>query len=346
MTNPTPAAAGVLPEVTDALTLHAMLDTREKAAGLGVADAEAALARAKSAERDTNGLIEDLETAGCSTDTVDCLITLAEAERASRVAVGRVVSAAHETQRRVLFCLWAAAKHVQLAGQGAAGAFYRGSDAAPAAAEPGNHATEAGARFKIGDLIMDAAGTAGTVREFVKRDPAWKTSGARIETVKTTQFGGNPGTTTFVPDYLLSNWRLVPLEWSKVPGCQLEERYVWATHQQGGGIRRELREITEDQEGELGSDAASWSAADAELEDQTPAVQTGRRPRATYMDWQRSQLVNLGATTRDEWYWQCPTTGCKVWAGPYSDPMKAKKAGFAHVYGCEKTDYFRRGRSS
>lgn len=94
-----------------------------------------------------------------------------------------------------------------------------------------------------------------------------------------------------------------------------------------------------------GSDAASWSVADVAIED-GPLPQTGRRPRATYMDWQRSQLVNLGASAVDEWYWQCPTSGCKVWAGPYSDPIAAKQVGFEHVYTCEKTDYFRRGRQS
>lgn len=89
-----------------------------------------------------------------------------------------------------------------------------------------------------------------------------------------------------------------------------------------------------------GSDAATWTADD----DTDPTPQSGRRPRVNYIDWHRSQLVNLGANTPDDWYWQCPTVGCKVWAGPYGDPTAAKQAGFEHVYKCEKTDYYRRGR--
>ena len=103
----------------------------------------------------------------------------------------------------------------------------------------------------------------------------------------------------------------------------------------------------DEREAAQSSDAAAWVAADADADpDAEPLPQRTRRPRMTYMDWHRSQLVNLGATARDEWYWQCPTTGCKVWAGPYPDPMAAKDAGFEHVYQCEKTDYFRRGRQS
>jgi hypothetical protein len=69
---------------------------------------------------------------------------------------------------------------------------------------------------------------------------------------------------------------------------------------------------------------------------------TGRRPRATFKSWWRSQLVNLGATGQGQWYWQCPTSGCKAWAGPYPEAMIAKEAGFGHVYRCQVTNYFRR----
>lgn len=94
------------------------------------------------------------------------------------------------------------------------------------------------------------------------------------------------------------------------------------------------------------SNAATWAAADGDADpDAEPIPQRTRRPRMSHEDWHRSQLVNLGATAPDEWYWQCPTTGCKVWAGPYPDPMTAKQAGFQHVYRCEKTDYFRRRTS-
>lgn len=98
---------------------------------------------------------------------------------------------------------------------------------------------------------------------------------------------------------------------------------------------------------EPGTDAATWTAAEAEASDEPPANRTprkGRRPRATYYEWRRSQLVNIGATARDEHYWQCPYTGCKVWAGPYPDPVAAKGDGFQHVYTDHADQYFRRGR--
>lgn len=83
---------------------------------------------------------------------------------------------------------------------------------------------------------------------------------------------------------------------------------------------------------ETGEDAATWTPADDESEDAPPVIQTGRRPRMTYLGWLRSQTVNMGATARDEHFWQCPKTGCKVWAGPYSDPMAAKTVGMDHVH--------------
>jgi hypothetical protein len=94
---------------------------------------------------------------------------------------------------------------------------------------------------------------------------------------------------------------------------------------------------------EPGPDAASWVAEEPAGD---PIPQATRRPQMTYLPWMKSQLVMMGATARDEHFWQCPTTGCKVWAGPYSNPSVAKQAGFEHVYRCEKTDYFRRGRQS
>lgn len=96
-------------------------------------------------------------------------------------------------------------------------------------------------KFTVGDLITNGS-SAGCVREHVARHPTWKTSGVLIENVSLERFNGNVGMTDFVPEYLLSSWRLVPLEWSKVVGGDLEERYVWASTAEGGGLRRELRE--------------------------------------------------------------------------------------------------------
>lgn len=90
---------------------------------------------------------------------------------------------------------------------------------------------------------------------------------------------------------------------------------------------------------EPGSDAATWAP---QCESVEPTPQSSRRPRMTYMDWRKSQLVMLGATDVNEHYWQCPYTGCKVWAGPYGDPITAKKAGFEHIYTAHADAYFRR----
>lgn len=75
------------------------------------------------------------------------------------------------------------------------------------------------------------------VTERVARDARWRTSGWRGLSVPLEEFGGNPGTTQFVPDYLLTGWYHVPFEWRRIPGG-LEERYVWAS-----GWRRLQREV-------------------------------------------------------------------------------------------------------
>lgn len=71
-----------------------------------------------------------------------------------------------------------------------------------------------------------------------ERDASWQTSGWRGINIPLEAFGGNPGTSAFVPDYLLGSWRHVPFEWAPVVGGGLEERYVWAP-----GYRRLQREV-------------------------------------------------------------------------------------------------------
>jgi hypothetical protein len=76
------------------------------------------------------------------------------------------------------------------------------------------------------------------VTERVARDSRWRTSGWRGISIPLEEFGGNPGTSEFVPDYLLTGWYHVPFEWRAVTGGELEERYVWAA-----GWRRLQREV-------------------------------------------------------------------------------------------------------
>lgn len=81
---------------------------------------------------------------------------------------------------------------------------------------------------QVGSTITNGS-SALRVTQRVERDPRWKTPGWRGINIALEQFGGNPGTTSFVPDYLLSSWRHVPFEWKLVLGSrEVEERYVWA----------------------------------------------------------------------------------------------------------------------
>ncbi len=81
--------------------------------------------------------------------------------------------------------------------------------------------------IQVGSTITDGS-SAGRVIERVERDPRWKTSGWRVANIGLEKFGGNVGTTTFIPDYLLGSMRHVPFEWAPMTGGGLEERYVWS----------------------------------------------------------------------------------------------------------------------
>lgn len=78
-------------------------------------------------------------------------------------------------------------------------------------------------------------------------------------------------------------------------------------------------------------DAATWSP-DRDASESEPAVQSGRAPRMTYMQWTRSQGVDIGSTAQNEGYWRCPVRGCRVWAGPYDNVLAAKQIGMDHRF--------------
>jgi hypothetical protein len=65
------------------------------------------------------------------------------------------------------------------------------------------------------------------VTERVEKDARWGTPGWRGMCIPLEAFGGNAGTTQFVPDYLLTGWYHVPFEWRPCVGGGVEERYVW-----------------------------------------------------------------------------------------------------------------------
>jgi hypothetical protein len=95
-------------------------------------------------------------------------------------------------------------------------------------------------RFKKGDVITNGM-SAGEVIEIVDEpDADWKTGGVRIRNVSLEAFGGNVGYASFVPDYLLSSWRLVSFEWTPVLGSRdLQERFAWSGDH--GHLYRDLR---------------------------------------------------------------------------------------------------------
>lgn len=83
------------------------------------------------------------------------------------------------------------------------------------------------AEVQVGSTITNGS-SALRVTERVDRDPRWGTPSWKGMSIPLEQFGGNPGTTTTVPDYLLGSWHHVPFEWRPVVGGGLEERFVWS----------------------------------------------------------------------------------------------------------------------
>lgn len=93
--------------------------------------------------------------------------------------------------------------------------------------------------FNVNDYITDGT-SAGRVTELVEKDVRWGTPGARVMNIGLEPFGGNVGMTSFIPDYLLSSWHLVPFEWAPIRNGQgLEERFVWTSN--WTRLQREVR---------------------------------------------------------------------------------------------------------
>lgn len=93
---------------------------------------------------------------------------------------------------------------------------------------------------QVGSTITNGS-SAMRVTERVEREARWGTAGWRGLNIGLERFGGNTGTTGFVPDHLLTGWYHVPFEWRPCIGGGVEERYVWSanwTH-----LQREVRRI-------------------------------------------------------------------------------------------------------
>jgi hypothetical protein len=81
---------------------------------------------------------------------------------------------------------------------------------------------------EIGSIITNGS-SALKVTARVDRDSRWGVPAWRGTCVSLEPFGGNCGMASSVPDYLLSSWRVVPMEWAPVTGGGVEERYVWSS---------------------------------------------------------------------------------------------------------------------
>lgn len=93
--------------------------------------------------------------------------------------------------------------------------------------------------FRIDDVITNGSSAGKVIEVMSGSDPRWRTPGIRMVNISLEQFGGQPGVSSFVPDYLLSGWRLVPFEWQLVIGGGAEERYVWSKDYRR--LQREVR---------------------------------------------------------------------------------------------------------
>lgn len=93
--------------------------------------------------------------------------------------------------------------------------------------------------FRVDDVITNGSSAGKVIEIMTGQDPRWRTPGVRLVNISLEQFGGMPGCSSFVPDYLLSGWRLVPFEWTALVGGKAEERYVWSKDYRR--LQREVR---------------------------------------------------------------------------------------------------------
>lgn len=94
--------------------------------------------------------------------------------------------------------------------------------------------------IQVGSTITNGS-EALRITEKVIKDVRWGTPGWRGINIPTEQYGGNPGTTSFVPDYLVGSWCDVPFEWTPCTGGGVEERYVWTPDWRR--LQREVRRV-------------------------------------------------------------------------------------------------------
>lgn len=112
---------------------------------------------------------------------------------------------------------------------------------------------------QVGSTITNGS-SALRIIERVGKDIRWRTPGWRGICVPLEAFGGNPGMTDFVADYLLSSWRHVPFEWAPVVGGGVEERYVWSANWRR--LQREVRRAARAEPGRIEGHPATFVIVD------------------------------------------------------------------------------------
>jgi hypothetical protein len=95
---------------------------------------------------------------------------------------------------------------------------------------------------QVGSTITNGS-SAIRVTERVEKDPRWGTAGWRGLAISLEAFGGDTGTTKFVPDHLLTGWYHVPFEWRTLIGGGVQERYVWSKDFKR--LQREVRQAVQ-----------------------------------------------------------------------------------------------------
>ncbi len=137
------------------------------------------------------------------------------------------------------------------------------------------------AEVQVGSTITNGSSALRITRR-VERDRRWGTPSWEGMCIPLEAFGGNPGMTDTVPDYLLGSWSHVPFEWRPVTGGGLEERYVWTPD-----WRRLQREVRTNFPRKLCAEAGQ-PGHEAGHEWQETGIKTGN-PLVEHSQWWRCE---------------------------------------------------------
>lgn len=126
-----------------------------------------------------------------------------------------------------------------------------------------------------------------------ERDPHWKSPGWRGHNIPLEEYGGNPGTLGFVPDYLLGSWRHVPFEWTAQPGGLTEERYVWSADWRR--LRREVRAVNRPLEAGDKVRTTDWDEQGVVTATHEPGLVTVETDCNVYRQWTADAFTRVAS---------------------------------------------------